>query len=79
MTTTPEQASYYASKTVAELFNDDKMRQEFMQAYNSGPAAIKPFLIDRLGMPEDLAADIVSRGDQELSDYIGTLVCNYLW
>lgn len=79
MSTSPQQAQEYAAQTVATLFNDQPMRQEFMQAYASGPAAIKPFLMDRLGMPEDLAQDIVSRKDQELSNYIGQLVCDYLW
>lgn len=79
MATSPQQANYYAAKTVAELFNDDALRQEFMQAYAAGPDAIKSFLTGKIEMPEDLAADIVSRQGQELSDYIGQLVCNYLW
>lgn len=79
MSTSPQQADYYAAKTVANLFDNDALRQQFMQAYSSGPDAIKTFLIGEIGMPEDLAADIVSRQDQELSNYIGQLVCDYLW
>ena len=77
---TPQQAEFYAAKTVSVLFQDDALRQQFMQAYNSGPADIKAFLTGpKIGMPEDLASDIVSRQDQELSNYIGKLVCDYLW
>ncbi len=79
MSTSPQQADYYAAKTVATLFNDDALRQKFMQAYNTSPEAIKAFLTGELGMPADLAADIASREDQELSNYIGQLVCDYLW
>ena len=79
MATSEQEASFYAAQTVAKLFENDALRQQFMQAYNSGKDDIEAFLTGEMGMPDDLAAKIASQQDQELSDYIGKLVCNYLW
>jgi hypothetical protein len=79
MSTSPQQASFYASQTVATLFSDADLREKFMQAYNTSPEAIKAFLVDEMKLPDDLATEISSREDQALSNYIGQLVCDYLW
>jgi hypothetical protein len=68
-----------AAQTVAKLFADDALRSEFMKAYASSPDSIASFLMDRLELPEEFADEIVSKQSQELSNYIGKLICDYLW
>ena len=78
---TDDQKEMWAARTVAVLYNDPVLKQQFMTAYHaSSPAQIKAFLVAApVSMPSDLADEIIAQDDQDLSNYIGKLVCNYLW
>jgi hypothetical protein len=80
---TDEEKQEWAAKTVAILYGNQSLRQQFMTAYHSqstGP--ISTFLAGpSVGMPKELVDEIVKNRNngQALSDYIGQLVCDYLW
>ena len=72
----------WAAKPVAVLYGDETLRQQFMTAYHASPAAISAFLTGpSVGMPSELADVIVQHRNDgtALSNYIGKLVCDYLW
>ena len=70
---------YYTCRVVSNLFNNNDERQAFMAAYNEGPQAAENYLVNTQGMPQDMAAKVVSLQGDELNSFIGQNVCNYLW
>lgn len=77
---TDDERNEWAARTVVILYGNESIRKQFMDAYNTkSPDVIKAFLTDRIGMPDELATPISQGRDQALSNYIGKLVCDYLW
>lgn len=74
-----EPQKYHTTRAVAKLFEDEPMRQEFMNIYGQDNAAAREFLVQRLQMPEEMAEAIVSKTGDELSLFVGRNVCSYLW
>lgn len=73
---TPE---YYVTMTVAKLFDDEKMRMEFMNVYGQSTSAAQAFLQENLDIPEDMAKQIVALKGEEMNNFVGKNVCTYLW
>lgn len=76
---TEKQKGELAAQTVAKLYENAQLRQEFMRAYSTSPDTIRSFLTTKLDLPPDFANEITSKQDQALSDYIGKLICDFLW
>ena len=80
---TDDQKQEWAAKTVAILYGDSNLRQQFMTAYHSQSTdPISDFLMGpSIGMPKELVDEIVKNRNngEALSNYIGQLVCDYLW
>lgn len=77
---TDDERAEWAARTVTILYGNPSLRDEFMKDYNTkSPAVIKAFLTDRIGMPDELATPISQGKGEALSNYIGKLVCDYLW
>lgn len=70
---------YYTTMAVSKLFENEDLRQEFMNIYGQDIAAAKDFLVHRLGMPEEMAEPIASKRGDDLSMFVGQNVCSYLW
>ena len=73
----------WAAKTVSIIYSDQKLRQQFMTAYHSQSTDPISALLagPSIGMPKELVDEIVKNRNkgQALSNYIGQLVCDYMW
>lgn len=79
---TDKEKQEWAAKTVAILYDNPDLKQEFMTAYHTSPAAISAFLGGpNIGMPKELVDVVVKHRNDgtALSNYIGKLVCDFLW
>ena len=70
--------AYYTCEVVSKCFADDATRQGFMTAYTQSPDAAQAYL-EKLGMPNDMAAKVVTLQGNDLNLFIGQNVCDYLW
>lgn len=73
---TPE---YYTTKAVSELFQNDEMRQQFMNVYSQSASEAQDYLVEKLQVPEQMAHQIVSKQGEELNKFVGGNICKYLW
>lgn len=83
MSLTEEQKSEIMSKTVATLTDNEPMRQEFMKLWDDpvkNAGSIKEYMVTKLNVPTELADELVSYKDpNKQAEFVGTLICNYLW
>lgn len=70
--------AYYTCEVVSKCFTDDATRQGFMAAYAQGAEEAQAYL-EKLGMPNEMAAKVVSLQGNDLNLFIGQNVCDYLW
>ncbi|MEO0386807.1 MAG: hypothetical protein AAF281_04655 [Pseudomonadota bacterium] len=78
-TTSTAEAEKEAARVVSVLYEDEALRTEFMNLYNTDPDSINSFMVEKLDMPQDLADTICALKGDPLTDYIGKLVCGYIW
>lgn len=70
--------AYYTCEVVSKCFTDDETRQGFMAAYAQSPEAAQAYM-EKLGMPNDMAAKVVTLQGNDLNLFIGQNVCDFLW
>lgn len=73
---TPE---YYTTMAVAKLFENDSLRQEFMQIYGQSQPQAAKFLEDKLGLPANMAQAVSEMDTDDINAFVGKNVCSYLW
>lgn len=70
--------AYYTCEVVSKCFTDDETRKGFMAAYAQSPNAAQAYL-EKLGMPTEMAAEVIKKQGNDLNLFIGQNVCDFLW
>lgn len=78
MADTSRSPAFHTCEVVAKCFDNEETRQGFMAAYAESPEAAQAYM-EKLGMPKEMAAHVVTLQGNDLNLFIGQNVCDFLW